>query len=262
MNIDLLGAVGAEPKDYYTEDDLGNFYSSYIDNTKKGNFTFSTRVPVSSGWVYTAEGPQYIDGQMYYTAGSSGGVIMGSPQWKYYGTNAGFRRGLAQVYDENWNIIDCYKRYGYTEQREIKEWPVNPERFDETIHAMANPITTILDAYNGYWSSYSEEDSNHAPYEIFANEDQDIFEARMQPKGSLSLFRTTNPLTGKINIMPFMPTTCQSMTGASGYVPGALKGQNPYTGTYKSIEYEVLVHSGTDAYGNILYETKKVQKNV
>lgn len=262
MNIDLLGAVGAEPKDYYTEDDLGNFYSSYIDNTKKGNFTFSTRVPVSSGWVYTAEGPQYIDGQMYYTAGSSGGVIMGSPQWKYYGTNAWFRRGLAQVYDENWNIIDCYKRYGYTEQREIKEWPVNPERFDETIHAMANPITTTLDAYNGYWSSYSEEDSNHAPYEIFANEDQDIFEARMQPKGSLSLFRTTNPLTGKINIMPFMPTTCQSMTGASGYVPGALKGQNPYTGTYKSIEYEVLVHSGTDAYGNILYETKKVQKNV
>jgi hypothetical protein len=95
MNIELLGAVGAEAKDYYTEDDLGNFYSSYIDNTKKGNFTFSTRVPVSSGWVYTAEGPQYIDGQMYYTAGSGAGVIMGSPQWKYYGTNAAFRRGLA-----------------------------------------------------------------------------------------------------------------------------------------------------------------------
>jgi hypothetical protein len=44
---------------------------------------------------------------------------------------------------------------------------------------MANPITTTLDAYNLYWSSHTEEDSNHAPYTIFKNDDNDIFEARM-----------------------------------------------------------------------------------
>jgi hypothetical protein len=49
-------------------------------------------------------------------AGESGpGVIVGSPKWKYYGTDATFRRGLASIYDENWNVIECYKEYGKTE---------------------------------------------------------------------------------------------------------------------------------------------------
>jgi len=57
-----LGVLNFNEKDYITEDDLGNFYSSYIDNRYKGHFTFGTRVPESSGWVYTAEGPQSVDG--------------------------------------------------------------------------------------------------------------------------------------------------------------------------------------------------------
>ena len=44
---------------------------------------------------------------------------------------------------------------------------------------MANPITTTLDGFNNYWTSYTEEDSNHAPYKLFKDKDQDIFEARM-----------------------------------------------------------------------------------
>ena len=92
---------GSGEDDYLTEDDLGNFYSSYISNTKKGHFSFSTHVPESSGWVYTAEGPQFIDGQTYYTASSGPGIIAGSPKWVYYGTDATFRRGLAEIYNEN-----------------------------------------------------------------------------------------------------------------------------------------------------------------
>ena len=119
---------------------------------------------------------------------------------------------------------------------------MNPERFNTEIHAIANPITTVLDAYNSYWTSYTEEDSNHSDYILFENNDKDIFEARLQPKGSLSLFRTTNPLTGKINIMAHNPTTRQTTSGGAGYVPGGLKGSNnPYTGSYKTMEYEVLV---------------------
>jgi hypothetical protein len=115
---------------------------------------------------------------------------------------------------------------------------VNPERANPGITALANPITTIIDAYNGYWSSYSEEDSNHAPFEVFKLEDQDIFEARLQPKGSLSLFRTTNPLTGEVNIMAHNINT-RLFTGGIGTPLGA-KGGNPYTGGYKTIEIEVL----------------------
>ena len=259
-----LGNLEGNEKDYITEDDLGNFYSSYIDNRFKGHFSISTRVPTASGWVYTAEGPQFVDGQTYYTAASATGVIAGSPQWIYYGQDATFRRGLASIYDENWEVVNCYKQYGFTEKRSIKdEWVVNPERFDPTIKAMANPITTTLDAYNGYWSSFTEEDSNHAPYEILDNKDLDIFEARLQPKGSLSLFRTTNALTGKVNIMALAPDTRQTTSGGDGYVPGALKGSgNPYIGNYKTIEYEVLVQTGVDNMGNAIFEGKKMQKNI
>lgn len=259
-----IGVVDFNEDDWLTEDDLGNFYSSYISNTRKGHFSFSTRVPVSSGWVYTAEGPQYVDGQPYYTAAAAPGIISNTPKWKYYGTDATFRRGLAQVYDENWEVIDCYNQYGYVEDREIKNsWVVNPERFDPAFPAMANPITTVLDAYNGYWTSYSEEDSNHAPFKVFEDKDQDIFEARLQPKGSLSLFRTTNALTGKVNIMPFYIPTAQGTTGGEAWIPGQLKGSaNPYLGNYKQIEYDVLIQTGTDTQGNFIFETKKQYKNI
>ena len=225
--------------DYGTEDDLGDFYSVYIDNRTKGHFSFSTRLAVASNWTYTSEGPQYLDGQTWFAGAGTAGEITGSPAWIYYGTDASFRRGLSSIYDENWNPIECYKEYGKTEKRKILPWIVNPERANPTITALANPITTVMDAYNGYWSSYSEEDSNHAPFEVFEITDKDIFEARLQPKGSLSLFRTTNPLTGEVNIMAHNINT-RLFTGGQGTLSG-LKGGNPYTGGYKSVEIEVLV---------------------
>ena len=266
-DVRTLGDVKGEygNVDYGTEDDLGDFYSVYIDNRTKGHFSFSTRLPVASSWTYTSSGPQSLDGQVWYAAESTQGVIKGTPKWKYYGIDATFRRGLASIYDENWDVIDCYKEYGKTENREILPWVVNPER--ATLSVLANPITTILDAYNGYWSSYSEEDSNQAPFEIFDITDEDIFEARLQPKGSLSLFRTTNPLTGKINIMAFGVDT-RLFTGGTG-TPLGLKGGNPYTGGYQSIEVEVLVKDlvdqGTTADGTAqkpAWVTKKLTKGI
>ena len=258
-----LGDIGYDPDKYLTEDDLGNFYSSYISGPNKGHFSFSTRVPVSSGWVFSAEGPQFIDDQIYYAAGSEqAGVTVGTPLWKYYGTDASFRRGLASILDENWNVINCYKQYGYTEKYDIStDWVVNPKRFNSALHAMANPITTVLDAYNGYWSSWSEEDSNHAPYKIFENEDEDIFEARLKPKGSLSLFRTTNPLTGEANIMPFYLTTRQNANGSG--IPMQLQGgANPYLDSYKELAFELMVQIGVDRYNHPIFEIRKMYKNI
>jgi hypothetical protein len=48
--------------DYGTEDDLGDFYSVYIDNRTKGHFSFSTRLAVASNWSYQSAGPQSLDG--------------------------------------------------------------------------------------------------------------------------------------------------------------------------------------------------------
>ena len=258
-----------EKADWGTEKDLGDFYSVYIPNYNKGHFSFSTRVAVATNWTSTSAGPQSLDGQLLYAASSTPGIIKGSPLWIYYGNNASFRRGMAEIYDENWEVIDCYKKYGFDESREInKNWVINEERYpDIEITALANPVTTILDAYNGYWSSYTNEDSNHAPYEFFENTDEEIFEAKLQPKGSLSLFRTTNPLTGKVNIMPFY-LTARLNTGGTGTGLG-LKGGNPYTGNYKTVEIQVLMKDSVSVDGTsgeheeqVNWVIKKIERNI
>ena len=38
----------------------------------------------------------------------------------YYSAPAYYRRGYQYIYDENWNIIDCYKQYGIEDVRDIK----------------------------------------------------------------------------------------------------------------------------------------------
>ena len=258
-----LGLINTTVTD--PEEDLGNFYSHTLPPERRGHFKFTTRIPEASSWVYTAEGPQSIDGQIYYTAGAAVGVISGTPVWRYYGTDSYYQKGYETIYDENWEEISCYHNYGASEKRAIQNWAVNEERcwfFDaksSPVHAIANPITTTLDGFNNYWTSYTEEDSNHAPYKLFEDKDQDIFEARMQPKGSICLFRTRNPVTGDVNIMAHYPTTRAAHT--SGF-PMALQGGNPYTGDYKQIAYEVLVQTGVDANNTPIFTSKMQYKNV
>lgn len=244
------------------EEDIGSMYSIQLVDKLKGHFTIGSYIPKASGWVYTAEGPQFIDGQTLYLAGAGTGVISGQPKMLYYSAPAYYRRGYQYVYDENWNIVDCYKQYGIEDVRKINydDWVVNLKRSHWDYAPLANPITTILDAYNHYYMTCNEEDSNNAPYEIFETNDNDIFEARLKPRGSLTLFRTRNPITGDINIMPFNISTRASATGTG--TPMELQGGNPYTGEYKEIEYEVLVQTGTDTLGNPIYESKKQRRNV
>jgi hypothetical protein len=172
---------------------------------------------------------------------------------KYYSAPASFRRGYKTILDENYDPIECFYEYGIKQTYEIKNWPVNTERYPSNYHPMANPITTIIDAYNGYATCYTEEDSNQSQYTIFEDKDNDIFEARMQPKGSITLFRTRNPISGDVNIMPFNLSTRAGHT--SGF-PMILQGSNnPYTGNYKEIKYEVLVQTGMDNFGNPIFQT-------
>ena len=255
------------------EDDLGNMYSTNLEDINKGHFTIGTYLPKASGWVYSAEGPQYVDGQVLFRAGDASGIIGGNVDMLYYSNPIYYRRGMKNVLDENWELISCYNRYGVEDVREINYdqwepsalgsgWVINEERipFNGHYSALGNPMTVILDAYNGYYSTYNEEDSNNTTYTIIENTDNDIFEARLAPKGSLTLFRSRNPLTGDINIMPFnLATRAGTTTG----VPMALQGSaNPYIGDYKEISYDIIVQTGTDQLGNAIYKTIKQTKNI
>ena len=262
LNHSLLG-------DFNRPDDkeilLDDFYSVKISDQQKGHFTMRPRLAVASGFVYSAEGPQALDGQLWYSASSASGVIPGSPHEKYIGYHYNFRNGYATILDENYNEIDCYKQYGGSYELQymdgkypIVDWVVNTER--ASYLPLANPTTIIMDAYNHYLLTYSEENSNIALATYFEDEDQDIFEARLQPRGSLTLFRTRNPLDGKMNIRAIQHTTCASMS-STGLMQ--LDGKyNPYTGSATNAEVEVLVQIGVDSTGAPIFQSQKKQLNI
>lgn len=253
----------------------GTTYGSYYSRGSKGAFALRPRLPRCSGWVYTAEGPQYLDGQTWYVAGSTPGIISGSPNYtKYMGINGCYRRGVYKTLDDNFEEKDGYKEYGIavTRERPSDGWPacfgrtgeMGEKVNDPTASILGNPFTFTLDAYNGYAECYAEDDSN-SPYRvIFNNGDNDFFEGREQPRGTLSLFQATDPNTGKINIMPFNPLIfpyCEPTGTPMGLQ--ATMG-NPYTlgNKYGSITTEELVGTGTDASGNIIYSTVSKTRNV
>ena len=244
---------------------LDNFYSVKIDDQQKGHFAIRPRLAVASGFVYSAEGPQSLDGQLWYSASSASGVIPGQPRERYIGYNYNFRNGYSTILDENYNEIECYKQYGGSYEKQymdgdnpIVDWVVNTER--ASYLPLANPITITMDAYNHYLLTYTEENSNIALATYFEDEDQDIFEARLQPRGSLTLFRTRNPLDGKMNIRAIQHTTCASMS-STGLMQ--LDGKyNPYTGSATNAEIEVLVQIGVDSNGAPIFQSQKKQLNI
>ena len=272
---DLLGVMVGDLPDA-DEIVLDDFYSVKISNQLKGHFSVRPRIAVASGFVYGAEGPQSLDGQLWYSASSAAGVIPGVPIEKYTGYHYNFRNGYATILDENYDEIECYRQYGgsYETQYMVKsgvpavDWICNTERsivaceggMDGDYLPLANPATIIMDAYNHYLLTYTEENSNHAVATYFEDEDKDIFEARLQPRGSLTLFRTRNPLDGEMNIMPINHITVASMSN-TGLI-GLSGKNNPYTGSASSIEVEVLVQVGTDSTGAPIFQSQKKQLNV
>ena len=262
---DLLGVMVGDLPDA-DEIVLDDFYSVKISNQLKGHFAIRPRVAVASGFVYSAEGPQYLDGQLWYSASAAAGVIPGQPMERFIGYHYNFRNGYASILDENYDEIECYRQYGGSNEIEymkggstpLVDWIVNPERADYL--PLANPMTIVMDAYNHYLLTYTEEDSNHAMATYFEDKDEDIFEARLQPRGSLTLFRTRNPLDGKMNIMPINHITVASMSNTG--LMGLSGKNNPYTGSASTMEVEVLVQIGVDSSGAPIFQSQKKQLNV
>ena len=243
---------------------LDNFYSAHISDTLAGNFYIQPHIASASGYVYSSEGPQFLDGVQWYSPESAPGVVKGLPHERYVGMSYGYRKGYQTILDENYEPITCYHNYGGSNKIEWRDsrgvnltsWVVNEERSNYL--PLANPMTVVLDAYNNYLLTYSEENSNNAVATYFEDIDLDIFEARLKPKGSLTLFRSRNPLNGKINIMAAKPITGAN-TSSTGSL--ALNGNDIYSGSVSTIEVEVLVLQGYDSNNQPIYQVEKKAYN-
>lgn len=266
-----------EPTSYTVKTPLGETFNNYTtySRTSKGAFAVRPRLPRTSGWVYTAEGPQYLDGQVWYTGSSTPGVIAGSPNYtSITGINGCYRRGVQKTLNDNFEEVNAFQNYGIGTTRKRNDgWPIclgRTGQMGEKVNnpvasVVGNPFTFILDAYNGYAECF-EEDTSNSPYRIiFDNTDNDFFEGREQPRGTLSLFQATDPNTGKVNIMPFKSVIfpfCDPIGTPMGLQQTMLG--NPYDlgSKYGSITTEELVGTGTDASGNIIYTTVSKTRNV
>ncbi len=248
----------------YTNDKLTDYWNGRSNSfASKGYFSIKPRIPFADGpWVYTHNGPTQIDGQPY---ASTKTVTTNSFNIVYYthpGIIAGFRRGNPFNTDDNYNVIDVYQRYdfekdftfnGVLDKETDGHMQVNGEplqavglnSYDDNInfgnqegtwegdYGFANPFTVVLDAYNNYCSIWNYHDSNYPFSWQIENKDNPIWEDIERPRGSLSLFTSTNPTTGKPNILDNIYWSFPSLgmiTGSFGYAFG-VQGvhTHPYT---------------------------------
>ena len=301
---ETLGTPGASSpisRPFYEEYWSG---SQYFSPNSAGGFALRCRLPRAAGWVYTTDGPSYIDGQEWYDAASSADSsspgFKTTPTLRYLGMYGTFRKGYYLGTDENWN--EYVMNNNYTVSSVFERWPgntscywggqtpvirpyqdlttgLNPGFENDTSNIKPNPIPKAwvvesngpaaipfyitLDAYNNYGSIYTDFNSNTPDiFQFDVSADDDYFEGRPEVKGSISLFQTTNPATGKVNIMPFRYLTRPHL-GSTGALALNQPSQNPYGGSYQTtVEYEQLVITGQDENGNPIYEMKKYTRGV
>ena len=278
---DTSGMSGPE-RIKYRKNNARNLANKYVDEDffnwnsemSKGCFGIKCRVPVATGWVYTAEGPQFVDGQIYYTGGSGTGIIAGNPVRVYDGISAYYRKGCYADVDLDYNTFICFHDYGVSEEYKfttgypgsqmLTDGIMSCQPYPSVSTPLANPYTIIMDAYNEYFSLSTYANSNTPYIYKVNNTDVDIFENREQPKGTLSLFRTTNPTTGKINLMPF-DTFSYAGFGITGSLALNNVGAtvNPYTHTGDvGITQTIEVISSYAGDGTPIYETRSITKNI
>lgn len=276
----------------YTE-----FWSGNTDfsSSSPGGFGVRGRVPIATGYVYTTSGPSYVDGQTWYTATQSDSFEAPKHlEEKKIGTVGMFRRGYYEYTDDNWNTLPMNNNYSIS--LEYWKWPAElsgvcyfnnivpniqltnkayvdsdnkhqggycSEGLTASNGAMAMPFTMILDAYNGYGSVWTDFNSNTPITQIYDfSKDNDSFEGRPQVRGSISLFQTTNPKTGKVNIMPFRVITPPDTTTGFGNTWWDAGITNPYSDNYSvKRTIEQLVIKGTDENNNPIYEKKTTEIN-
>ena len=304
-SLDHIGELGAEGLGkLQAYKDIGGEVNSLdlipdLSPGSKGCFGIRCHIPTCGSWVYTAEGPQSLDGAGWFKGGGSMGEFT-KPEKRYHGIYGYYRKGFYAYCDDDYNEHLGYNNYGISQKIGKDPYrPIDlmtdgrtqlyldllndgyyngeePKGYSDSAggvwsaqlrtginYCFANPFTIIMDAYNGYMSVYDYGSSNSPKTMIIDDSaDVDIFENREQPKGSLTLFRTTNPTTGKVNIMPLSISTYPFIQNFPAHIANSAQG-NPYNTdnkNYGQIEDTVLTITGQDEFGNPIYEEKKVTK--
>lgn len=250
---------------------------SNLSPGSSGCFGIRCRVPECGGWVYTTQGPTWIDNQPFST---SQNFLPDSLILDTVGVSANYRKGFYATQDENFNAFVSYHNYGF--EREdygdmyIHAAQANNPRYEEYhpsllwdgqlwASPMANPYTIIFDAYNSYASVWREGDSN-SPRTYFFDEsgDSGLWYELCKPKGTLSLFQTTNPMNGEINIMAFNLDTYPALGSSGSFIlDSQTAGQNPFSSDFNASYTDTqLTITGFDDQGNAIYEEVKVTRNV
>lgn len=185
-----------------------------------------------------------------------------------------YRKGKYEDEDENYNDYVAYKNYSYSRGVAYSDYVDRYAVSNDTSNQghlqnkwFADPITYTLDAYHSYASAYDWGNSNMLTYVNFdESEDNDNFETRCKPVGSLTLFHTRNPDTGRINVMPFSPITYPAIGGGIGVVGFSQNDiqrmMNPFSGdwTGQVITYTNVI--GQDNFGNPITSTTTQTRGV
>lgn len=246
------------------------------ENYSKGYFHIKPRLPSTEGssWVYTHNGPTSIDGQHYADTKTAENHTFAIVYYINPGVQTGFRRGSPYDTDDNYELIDVYKDYLYGKQftfsgvpnketdghMQINGVPLETKglySYDDNYnisgqegtwegdYCFANPFTVVLDAYNNYCSIWNYHDSAYPFSWKIEDTDNPIWEDIERPRGSLSLFTSTNPYTGTPNVLDDIYWSYPSLgniSGSFGYAFG-VQGihTHPYSAQRDSELYEVYL---------------------
>ena len=243
----------------------------------RGCFAIQGHTPQASWGTYTDIGPTGLDGERWFSTNVAGGTVKDNfdGQPKYSKMLGIYRKGFAEGEDDNYNTFTAYKTYGYERKVAYGDYVSRYAQVNDTSGVghlsnnkwLADPITYTLDAYHSYASAYDWGNSNLLTYRNFDESgDIDTFEGRCKPVGSLTLFRTRNPDTGEMNIMPFNPSTYPSITGGIGIVGFSSRDieqmMNPFSGEWTGQLITTVNVIGQDDFGNPITSTSTTTRNV
>ena len=284
-NSQINAGIGTEnAKDVILMAGLGDYTDtakSIFSPNSSGWFAFKGHTVRIGNLVYTSPFPQSFDGHAAWNQNIDA-FNAGFNDETVREMLGGFRRGYYVTQGDNWEDIITYKDYyihedeGYgnmsrPDLNETMGLSANPTIEDfwtndnhSPFGVAFNPLTMTIDAWNDYVESYDYTNSQTPKYANVVNKDLDLFTRRCKPKGSVSLWITTNPDTGKINWIPNETMTYLSMRTMG--TPGSLQlagSGNPWDSTFNpTVIITTQVITGTMEDGTPIYENKVSHRTI
>lgn len=139
--------------------------------------------------------------------------------WDWHKDKTGHgSKSFSNHYEEEWASTGKLYLSGYSHFFSEGEW--GP-------FAVFHPYTMIMDAYHGFIQIYDASNSNDPlNWNQDHSKDLNLFVDRCSPKGPITLFLTTNPDTGKVNMLLETPPVYVWMKHYKTPITGTTGGNN------------------------------------